>query len=372
MSESLLHHAMAQIQALLAGETGAPLHGPAVERLEDILRRLTAQPRPGGSGFEVREVTVLLADLRGFTTLTAHHSIEVTLGLLNQYLARMTEVIVRRGGAIDKFMGDAIMVVFGAPDAHPDDAMQAVTCAVEMQIAMGEINARQRDAGMSEVFMGIGINTGRVMAGLLGSDLFSEYTVIGEAVNLASRIESLSLRGQVLIGDATLASCAGRVHTGPPMAVQVKGSPHPLRVHEVLEIGSPPLSVPRREVRHSPRVRVGIAARYRELQGKRVGATPHEAVIVDIGCAGLLLELQAPLPALADIMLDFELPGPVHAKDVCAKVRRVQHLHGRTFAGVEFTSMDATLERDLRNEVQALLQARRLPVALGGADPPER
>lgn len=370
MSESLLHHAMAQIQSLLAGETGTPLRGPAVERLEDILRRLTAQPRAGSSRFEPREVTVLLADLRGFTTLAAHHPIDVTLGLLNQHLARMTEIIVRRGGAIDKFIGDAIMVVFGAPSTGPDDPMQAVTCAVEMQIAMNESNAQHRSAGLPEVFMGVGINTGRVMAGLLGSELFSEYTVIGEAVNLASRIESLSLRGQVLIGDATLALCADRLRTGPPVAVEVKGSAQSLRVHEVLEIRSPPLAIPRREGRNSPRVRVGLAARYRRLEGKRIDATRYEATVVDIGYAGLLLELHESLPVLAEIMLEFELSaGPVRVKDVCAKIRRVQHLYGRTFAGVEFTSMDAALERDLRHEVQALLQARRPPVALGGDAP---
>jgi class 3 adenylate cyclase len=123
--------------------------------------------------------------------------------MLNRYFGRMSAIIFANGGSIDKFMGDAIMVLFGAPIAHAEDVQHAVTCAVQMQIAMDEVNREHREQGLPELFMGIGINTGTVMAGLLGSEAYSEYTVIGDEVNLASRIEAFSLRGQVLISENT-------------------------------------------------------------------------------------------------------------------------------------------------------------------------
>ena len=370
MTESLLHHAVAKVQNLLAAEGRAPLRGDAAARLEDILRGLATEPRSRNEAFEEREVTVLLADLRGFTSLTARYPPAFTLGLLNQYLAQMTEIVVRHGGTIDKFMGDAIMALFGAPTTGPDDAMRAVTCAVEMQVAMAALNEKHRREGVPPVYMGIGINTGLVLAGLLGSELFYEYTVIGEAVNLASRIESLSLRGQVLIGERTLACCGPRVRTGPAMEAWVKGGVLPLRVHEVLALRSPAMTVPRHDARRSPRVRVGIAARYRHIEGKRIDPALHETTIVDLGYGGLLLELRQPLALHSEIELEFDLAGPIRARNVCAKVRRIQHLHGRLFAGAEFTSMDEHLEQALRLQVQQRLQSRRLPVALDGAAVP--
>jgi len=146
--------------------------------------------------FLSREVTIVLADLRGFTAISESFPPTAVLELLNRYLGRMSEIIFRHEGAIDKFMGDSIMVLFGAPNAHDDDVQRALACAVEMQLAMEEINDDNKRRGMPELFMGIGINTGTVMAGLLGSELYSEYTVIGDEVNLTSRIEAFSLRGQ--------------------------------------------------------------------------------------------------------------------------------------------------------------------------------
>lgn len=366
MTQPVLDRAAARVQGMPAHPAGAPLRGPSAARPEDLRPWFSAGPGPGDDAFEDREVTVLLADLRGFTALTGRYPVSFTIRVLNEYLARMTEIIVRNGGTIDKFMGDAIMAVFGAPASGPDDAMQAVVCAVEMQLAMAALNERHQRDGVPAIHMGIGINTGRVLAGLLGSELFYEYTVIGEAVNLASRIESLSLRGQVLIGDRTLACCGARVRTGPVMEAWVKGGELPLRVHEVLEIHAPAMTVPRHDARRSPRVRVGVAARYRRIEGKRIDPEWHEATLVDLGYAGLLLESPAPLALLAEIELEFELPGPIRARNVCAKVRRLQHLHGRAFAGLEFTSMDARLEKALRLQVQLALQSRRLPLPLAG------
>jgi hypothetical protein len=143
------------------------------------------------------------------------------LDLLNRCFVTMSEIIFRNHGTIDKFMGDSILVLFEA--SRGDAVKNAVTCAVDMQCAMEAFNAVNRAQGLPDLYFGIGINTGRVMSALLGSDLYSEYTVIGDEVNLASRIESFSLRGQVLISESTWERCQDYVRCGEPMDVFVKG-----------------------------------------------------------------------------------------------------------------------------------------------------
>src|SRR6185369_435092 len=153
-----------------------------------------------GEPFSQRELTVLFGDLRGFSALAAACPGAQLVRLLNRCFGAMVEIVDRHYGTIDKFMGDAIMVIFpGDPAAPRDHARRALLCAVEMQLAMHELRQQHQGENVPAMFMGIGISTGSVMAGLIGSDAYRAYTVIGEEVNLAARIESFSLRGQVLM-----------------------------------------------------------------------------------------------------------------------------------------------------------------------------
>ena len=147
----------------------------------------------------------------------------MVLDLLNRCFVTMSEIIVRHRGTIDKFMGDSIMVIFRGEEPE-EGVRRALLCAVDMQVGMAWLN-RNRKTGVPELFMGIGINTGKVMAGVLGSDLYSVYTVIGEEVNLTSRIEAFSLRGQVLISEATFALCGEFARTGEPIDGVRQGAP---------------------------------------------------------------------------------------------------------------------------------------------------
>ena len=218
MDDAALRKALARIQRLVERETGKRLRGEGARSLRRILKESApAVARREAGEYLKREVTILLTDLRGFTSVSETYPVGVVLELLNHYLVEMSKVIARHGGTIDKFMGDSIMVLFGVPQAHDDDVRRAAACAVDMQIAMDALNARQRQIGMPALYMGIGLNTGVVMAGMLGSDLYSEYTVIGDEVNLASRIEAVSLRGQVLISERTYERCGEYVQVGEPM-----------------------------------------------------------------------------------------------------------------------------------------------------------
>jgi adenylate cyclase len=150
-----------------------------------------------------RKITMLMADLRGFTSLSERLPPERVVTLLNRYLTTMVSVIKQYQGTIDEFIGDAIFVLFGAPIWQEDDAQRAVACGIAMQLAMASVNEQNRQDGLPEIEMGIGIHTGQVVVGNIGSAERTKYGVVGSQVNLTSRIQSCTTGGQTLISEAT-------------------------------------------------------------------------------------------------------------------------------------------------------------------------
>jgi adenylate cyclase len=209
--------------------------------------------------------------------------------------------------------------------------------------------------------MGIGINTGKVMAGLIGSDLYSAYTVIGEDVNLVSRIEAFSLRGQVLMSEGSYAHCGEYARVGEAVEVYVKGHAERVRVRELLGIPELGKEVPRQEVRRSPRVEVRLPFHYRILDGKIVRPQEREGVILDIGYHGVLVEaLDDALEAYTELKLDLYLPLVAsRVDDVYARIVKVVPRGGRTLLGLEFTSVSADANRQIQLFVQMLIQGSR-------------
>jgi adenylate cyclase len=362
MSEPLLRDALRQIQDIVAETKGSRLDREAVRRVEAVLRQLAA-PDEGraDTGYSRREATILFADLRGFSAIAERHPPEVVLGLLSSCFGAMTEIIVRHYGTIDKFMGDAVMVVFHAENPSPrDHAQRAVLCGVEMQIAMNELRAQHRRDELPEVFLGVGISTGTVMAGLIGSAAYRAYTVIGEEVNLAARIEAFSLRGQVLLSEATYAHCRDFVEVSPPMEVYVKGRSERLRIREALSIPALGRVVPRQEVRKSPRVETRLPLEYRPLTGKVVASWPLRGVVRDLGYHGALIELADALPQYSEVKLAFTLPGlDFRADDIYARLVSVRVQEGRHLAGLEFSSLSAETAAKVQLYVQMCIQGDR-------------
>jgi adenylate cyclase len=359
MKTSAVSGALHDIQALITKEAGAPLSARAEAQLEQILGDAAA--RLAGmtteDKFSSREVTVLLTDLRGFSAISEAYPAPVLLDILNRYLVKMSEIAIAHGGTIDKFMGDSIMVLFGAPTTHPDDVKRAVTCAVEMQIAMAGINNYHKQINMPELNMGIGINTGTVMAGMLGSEIYAEYTVIGDEVNLASRIEAYSLRGQVLVSEATYNHCRDHVTVSEPMDVYVKGKKEPVNLYEIFSVPSLGMEVPRQEIRKSPRVEVNIPFAYHTVEGKIVSPEWLSGTILDISYNGVLAELEQDLPARTEIKLDLNLTmAGTTATDVYARVLRTFERDGRRLASIEFTSVSVQSIVNIRHFVQLLIQ----------------
>ncbi|MDB6094639.1 MAG: cyaA 2 [Verrucomicrobia bacterium] len=189
-------------------------------------------------GGEEREVTILFADLRGFTTLSEKLPPPALLALLNRYLDRMSGEIERHGGVIDKFIGDAIMALFGAPVAQNDAADRALAAALAMERALADLNAEFAAEGRPPLAIGVGVNTARVVAGNIGSHRRLNYSVIGDGVNVAARLQSLTRTPEyhtnIITSAATLAAVRGTpVNTRPLGSVTVKGRAGAVEIHAV-------------------------------------------------------------------------------------------------------------------------------------------
>ena len=183
-----------------------------------------------------QDVTILMSDLRGFTALSSKMSAQRLIALLNHYFEAMVGVISRYGGTVIEFLGDGIFVVFGAPKDQPDHATQAVKCAIGMQNAIKEVNKWTEENGYPELAMGIGINTGSVVVGNIGSEKKMKYGCMGQTVNIAGRLESLTVGGQVLITDNTRQKLTGNFEARSEGSFLPKGAKEELKYYEVSKL----------------------------------------------------------------------------------------------------------------------------------------
>ena len=307
---------------------------------------------------EQREATILFADLRGFSAIVATYPPEVVFGELNRCFVRLCQISAHHGGSVDKFIGDAIMVVFWADPRRPgDEARRAVHCALDMQIAMHHDNRTQDDPARPRLFLGIGMNSGTVIAGVLGSEVYSARTVLGEHVNLAARIEAFCLRGQILVSDSTYRRCEGFIDAGEPIEVSVKGHERGVSVREVHAIPSEGKRVPRQERRGSPRAPVRFAFTYQVLANDVVSKAQARGTVIDIGYRGINVELDRELDLFEEFKLELELPlTGYRAADLYGRVVSRHRADGAHRFGVEFTSMSRETGRNIRRLVHLLIQ----------------
>lgn len=272
------------------------------------------EPREGAERGAARgasqrcNVTVLTSDLRGFSLLSQDHDPEVIVTLLNTYLAAMFEIIESHGGTIDEVLGDAILVLFGAPQPRSDHAEAAVACALQMQLAMERVNQRNRQPGLPALAMGIGLCSGEVIAGTIGSQRRAKYGVVGSAVNLAARIESFTVGGEVLADDSTVRAVPVAMRIDAVHHLAVKGAIEPLRVSAIGALAGAhnralPLPASSRQALDPP-----IAVTLALVSDKRRHGTPRDALLTQLGERDAWLAVADPdLQPFTDVVVAF--PG---------------------------------------------------------------
>jgi len=203
----------------------------------EVVEEVLNNDGPLKLGGDRRKVTVLMADLRSFTPMAETLPPEEVVDALNVFLGTMADIVMKHDGSVDNFIGDAIMAVFGVPVAKPDDAARAIACAVEMQNSMASVNAEVEGRGLPDLSMGIGLSTGEAVAGNIGSEMHVKYSVIGNIVNLAARIEGIASGGQIFASDATFNEVRDIIHTAGHLEVKLKGMSQPVPIYEITGIG---------------------------------------------------------------------------------------------------------------------------------------
>jgi adenylate cyclase len=288
---------------------------------DDIVDVLLDLPEGLKLGGEKREVTLLMSDLRGFTALAERLEATQVVALLNHYLSGMIEIIQRSGGTIDEIIGDAILVVFGAPVSMPDAAQRAVCCALEMQKAMQEVNEYNFQRGWPEIEMGIALHTGEAVVGNLGSTKRSKYGVIGQPINLTARIESFTVGGQVLVSPTLISAVDHGLILGDEVEVHGKGMQKALKCRELLGHKDHPELLLKEEEPIFTTLADPLVFYYVVLADKHHDGQMQRAILVSISQRRAVVEVAGQLPRRANIMLRLEgRSGEEESPELYAKV----------------------------------------------------
>ena len=306
---------------------------------DEVVATLLESPEGLQLGGEHRKITILTSDLRGFTATSERLPPEEVVKILNFYLGYMADVITKYQGTIDEFMGDGILVLFGAPIAREDDPARAVACAIDMQLVMEPINKQIKEWGLTPLEMGIGINTGEVVVGNIGSLKRTKYGVVGSQVNLTYRIESYTTGGQILISGTTFKEVESIIEINDEKEVMPKGVKKPITIYDVGGLGGKyNLFLQKGEEIYLP-LKEAISLHYVVLDGKNVGnyllngslvkLSEKEAEIQGINSGGNIP------PALINIKLNFLWDGK-ESEDVYGKVLDKKSENGNFY--IRFTA----------------------------------
>ncbi|WP_216595676.1 adenylate/guanylate cyclase domain-containing protein [Myxosarcina sp. GI1] len=308
-------------------------------------------------GGERRKITILTSDLRGFAAIAEQFSPEEVIKILNIYLEYMADVISEYQGTIDEFMGDGILVLFGAPVAKENDAIRAVACACAMQLKMGAVNERMKQMGLPTIEMGIGINTGDAVVGNIGSEKRTKYGIVGSQVNLAYRIESYTTGGQILISESTFKEVKSIVKIAGQKLVTVKGIEQPIWIYDVWGMdGFYNLFLPKEQEQFFP-LAVEIPIQYRILEEKDVAQTIFKGSLIKLSAKGAKVKINSvenngkPKPN-TNIKLNFITPTSPKPVSDYAYAKASEKLTNKNYFYITFTSKSPEIEARLNKIYQ--------------------
>ncbi len=311
---------------------------------EEVATSILESPEGLDLGGEEREVTILMSDLRGFTALAARLTPHQVIDFLNVYLETMVDVIGAYQGTIDEIIGDAILVIFGAPLPSDDHAAKAVACAISMQQAMSGVNRRLIEKGASVLEMGIGIHTGRVIVGNIGSLRRTKYAAVGSNVNLAGRIESFTSGGDILVSENTRAKITAPLRIDAQFTVEPKGAKGSLNLFQIGALGEPfKLSLPSRSAALVP-LADPMAVNFTVLEEKIVGRTIHSGHFAALSQSEGVLKSETLLPLLSNIKVTVAASAAANPDgEIYGKITGDQNGNARENR-VRFTSVSPELK----------------------------
>jgi adenylate cyclase len=256
----------------------------------EVVDELLQSPTALQLGGKRANLTILVSDVRGFTAIAETLEPEKVVKILNIYLQYMTDVIEKYNGTIDKFMGDGILVLFGIPTSKDDDVFRAIACGIEMQLAMEKVNEELKQMGLPSIAVGIGINTGEAIVGNIGSEKRTDYSVVGNHVNLAYRIESYTIGGQILISESTWEKTQSIVKISESQYIYPKGIQKALNIYSVVGIeGDYNLDLP---LEKEPLVKIDspIPLNYTLLEGKQINSHVFQGVLIELSPQKALIQ----------------------------------------------------------------------------------
>ncbi|MBW2481243.1 MAG: adenylate/guanylate cyclase domain-containing protein [Deltaproteobacteria bacterium] len=310
----------------------------------EVMASLIENPSALELGGEKRRVTIMMTDLRGFTAVAERLKPEQVVQMLNSYFEVMVEVVLKYQGTINEIIGDALLIIFGAPQEMPDRAQRAIACAIEMQNAMAEVNEQNRAQGLPELEMGIGLNETEVIVGNIGSSKRSKYTVVGSGVNMTSRIESYSVGGQVLISDSVLEKAADVLRIDNQREVFPKGAATPLKIYEVGGIaGQYNITL---EGKDTPLVTLirQIPVKYTVLEGKTVGRVDLEGSVLRLSHKSAEISIDEPAKILSNLKMNLiDVDEKLAARDFYGKVLEHPGQNGQIHL-IRFTSVPSAVD----------------------------
>lgn len=253
---------------------------------DEVADSILATPEGLKLGGNRQNITIFTSDLRGFTATSERLSSQEVVKILNFYFEKMADIITQYCGTIIEFMGDGILVLFGAPIAREDDATRAVACAVAMQLALKEVNQQMQEWDLPPLEMGIGINTGEVVVGNIGSEKRTKYGAVGSHVNLTYRIESYTSGGQIFIADSTYELVESVVKIDGIKQVQPKGVKEPISIYNVTGIDGQDKLFLSQESEQWLVLKQPINIQYTILEGKHIGKNVFQGSIVELSEKG--------------------------------------------------------------------------------------
>ncbi|BAY24847.1 adenylate cyclase [Calothrix sp. NIES-2100] len=339
------------ITAYLARSAGAIRKTFGRYVTDEIVANLLEQPDGLKLGGERRTITILTSDLRGFTAISERLPAEEVIKIINLYLGYMADAIAQYQGTIDEFMGDGILVLFGAPTSREDDAIRAIACAIAMQLAMEPVNQVMQQLGLPHLEMGIGINTGEVVVGNIGSEKRSKYGIVGDQVNLTYRIESYSIGGQILISESTLKQVESLVRIDGQKAVQPKGVQQPINIYEIGGIGGKYNLYLTKEAEVYFTLSETLPLQYTVLDGKHIDSNMRKGRLIKLSAKGgeIYLEQDENTGVLApftNLKLNLLMPNSeVFSADIYAKI--LEQTTANSFY-IHFTNQPPDVEKQLQ------------------------